>query len=189
MTVREPTPEELKAYGDLSDRVVDREKLRGWLSASKEAGDTHLFVIAVTDGTEYTLGVKKGEDPREIHGLFYKNEDSYWTTKVIALYNHGLDHEFQMTMRRPMVWELEMTVGITLDRLQYERWLRWTEEVRAKAVAKQNTGERMKRMTGGGPYYGAVGGGYTWKITHTTIGTIVVCTEAITGEEIDLTDM
>lgn len=38
------------------------------------------------------------------------------------------------------------------------------------------------------PYYGAIGGGLTYSFTPTALGTVVKVKEAITGEEIDLTD-
>lgn len=40
----------------------------------------------------------------------------------------------------------------------------------------------------GEPYYGAMGGGLTYSFTPTGLGVIVKITEAITGEEIDVTD-
>ncbi len=38
------------------------------------------------------------------------------------------------------------------------------------------------------PYYGAIGGGISYTFTPTSLGTIVKVKEAITGEELDLTE-
>lgn len=71
----------------------------------------------------------------------------------------------------------------------------WTKEVYAKGV-------ELQRATvvdpdpdtygfcweNGFPYTGAIGGQFTYSITPTSIGTIVVVEDAVTGEELDITD-
>lgn len=75
----------------------------------------------------------------------------------------------------------------TLDEKQLERLYVWQDEIYEKAFNSQSDlppGLSMK----GAPYYGVIGGGLTYKFTPTSLGIIVKVQEAVTGEEIDLTD-
>ena len=66
----------------------------------------------------------------------------------------------------------------TIDDAQIPRLDAWMAEQRAKMLAR-----------GGGkmPYTGAIGGAYTFSFTDTTIGRLVTCKNAVTGDTIDLT--
>jgi len=87
------------------------------------------------------------------------------------------------------------SLTFTLTAEQDARYRAWYAEVRERAKQKQvaawEDGSDGSEEAGFGvaPYYGAVGGGYTWSFTPTGIGTVIVCKEAITGEEIDLSEL
>lgn len=63
----------------------------------------------------------------------------------------------------------------------------WLKEVYSRAAAKQY----LEKKTFGHtrlPYDGAIGGGETFSITETSLGTIVKVEESFTGEKLDLSD-
>jgi hypothetical protein len=64
-----------------------------------------------------------------------------------------------------------------IDEDQIPRLLAWQKEQHTKMLT-----------LGGGkmPYTGAIGGVYTFSFTDSSIGRIVTCTNAVTGEQIDL---
>ena len=81
-----------------------------------------------------------------------------------------------------------------LDEKQLAKYKAWLEEQNAKGVEKQrreikNPGyEYQVCWDMGYPYTGAVGGEITFCFTPNSIGEVVVATNLVTGEEIDLTD-
>lgn len=69
----------------------------------------------------------------------------------------------------------------------------WQQEVSAKVIEQQRKSMSpedfsMLTMDGKYPYYGASGGGLTFSFTPTSLGCVVKVTEALTGEELDITD-
>ena len=83
-------------------------------------------------------------------------------------------------------WEVNgFTGGLTTEQLT--RLNDWLKEVYSRAAEKQY----LEKKTSGQhrlPYHGAIGGGETFSITGTSLGTIVKVKEDITGEILDLTD-
>lgn len=76
---------------------------------------------------------------------------------------------------------------------QVEKVSKWYEEVSQKVIEKQKETmlpEDFDEHTSGGkyPYYGAIGGGLTYMFSKTSLGTVVIVEEAITGEKLDVTD-
>ena len=77
---------------------------------------------------------------------------------------------------------------------EYEKFKAWEKEIYAKGVAHQKATVVDPHDTykfcweNGFPYCGAVGGQFTFYFTPTSIGTIIGVKDAITGEQIDLTD-
>lgn len=78
-----------------------------------------------------------------------------------------------------------------------ERLKKWETEVYAKAVEKQKAevaaGADKSIMheimwEEGLPYEGAIGGGFTWHITPTSLGDVVKVDYSYTGDSIDLTE-
>lgn len=68
---------------------------------------------------------------------------------------------------------------------------KWTASLRAEIMAIQ--GKTMKDqgvddMIASDPYYGAVGGGLTYSFIPTSIGTICVVKETITGKELNVSE-
>ena len=62
----------------------------------------------------------------------------------------------------------------------------WVESLRSEIMAKQ--GKKYDEISPGEPYYGATGGGLTYSFTPTSLGTILVVKESITGKELNVTD-
>lgn len=73
-----------------------------------------------------------------------------------------------------------------LDEKQTKQLCEWLIGVKQRAYEKQGKVDTFQ--TEGVPYYGAIGGGLTYSFTPTSLGTVVVVKEMITGEEINLTD-
>lgn len=85
-------------------------------------------------------------------------------------------------------------------KIQYD--LTEQEEAAAKAFIKDQENKMIEkqrqsmapedfaRLTGNGkwPYYGAIGGGFSWIITSTSIGQALRIKDNVTGEEKDITD-
>jgi hypothetical protein len=65
-----------------------------------------------------------------------------------------------------------------LDDKQSEKFDRWRTEQDEKVATAQ--GNKI-------PYYGAIGGAYTFSFTPTTLGTVVTITNGLTNDKIDLT--
>lgn len=83
-------------------------------------------------------------------------------------------------------WEINgFKGGLTTEQLtQLNDWLK---EVYSRAAEKQY----LEKKTSGQrrlPYHGVDGGGVTFSISETSLGTVVKVTEHITGETINLTD-
>lgn len=78
-----------------------------------------------------------------------------------------------------------MTIHFTLDEKQIKKFEEWVAEVRTRAAAAQALEDTDGPAS---PYYGAIGGGITFSFTPTSLGTVTKAKEAITGEEIDLSD-
>lgn len=66
---------------------------------------------------------------------------------------------------------------------QLEKLEAWLPEVYARAAAKSSDPLQPDQ-----PYYGAAGGGLTYSFTPTGLGVCLSVKEALTGEEINLTD-
>ena len=62
----------------------------------------------------------------------------------------------------------------------------WIESLRPEIMAKQ--GNTYSEISPNEPYYGATGGGVTYSFTPTSLGTILVVKEAITGKELNVSD-
>ena len=83
-------------------------------------------------------------------------------------------------------WEVNGSAGgLTTEQLtQLNNWLK---DAYSRAAEKQYLEKKAPghyRL----PYYGAIGGGETFHISGTSLGTVVKVTENITGETINLTD-
>lgn len=77
-----------------------------------------------------------------------------------------------------------------LNEKQVAKYRAWRQEKDAAVLAAQKIeGKRGIPLIDGdeAPYYGAIGGAYTFKFTPTSIGDIVVVKHA-DGEELDLSD-
>lgn len=164
----------------------DRHPERELLHYAKECGAKYLLLSAFVSSkkeletglTLTSLGILPtlvwDADPR---GALRKMQD--WTSLICA-YCVVFDHEMQLAEDRPLHMDTEMSVGATLNQEQTERYVRWHIDVLKKA--------KEIRKDRGGALHGAIGGGFTWSITYTTLGQVVTCTEAITQESIDLSD-
>lgn len=75
-----------------------------------------------------------------------------------------------------------------LDESQLEKLAKWRTEVEAKADTKVDAMMLSPTAKHNLRQYGAIVGTLTYSFTPTSLGTIVVVTEAITGEAINLTD-
>lgn len=62
---------------------------------------------------------------------------------------------------------------------------KWLNELKPRILEKQG---KPPLDTNGEPYYGAIGGGVTYSFTPTGLGDILVVTEAITGEKLNVTE-
>lgn len=169
---------------------IDRAKLLTMLAASKAENHTHMILIVRSTGEYYSVGAPYTNIREQYQLLVRSLPDG---DRVVGVYNHQLDHAIQSGLKKPWLWESELSDSFHLDKAMFESFLSWQNDVLEKARQKQmaaDTDGKLKhflRMIDG-PYYGSIGGGFTWKITHTSVGTIIKCTEAITGEEIDLTN-
>jgi hypothetical protein len=88
-------------------------------------------------------------------------------------------------------------ITFTLSDEEEVKYEAWKAEVRKRAIKKQK--EQIKETHEfyrfyktswemGYPYTGTIGGGTTFEFTPTGLGTVVRVKDAITGEELDLTD-
>lgn len=187
--------EELRKYAELNRRKVDRDLLLKLLSESKARGETHLFVIAHVDGHEEFLGIRKDQDAGKVYNEWY-GLDRPWkerageplVQKIIAVYNHGLDHVMQVDLRwvKPYFLDAELKIEARLSNESHEKYLRWLDDAMEKAIAESPDPERA-RARGGVPT-GAIGGRFSWRLCSTTIGMIVICEDGRTGESIDLSE-
>lgn len=71
---------------------------------------------------------------------------------------------------------------------QQEKLTLWQKEVSKRAYIKQNLNHNDFLITNNEPYYGTIGGGYTYHFMPTSLGTVLTVTEFITGETINLTN-
>ena len=69
---------------------------------------------------------------------------------------------------------------------------KWLESLKPEILATQkkgSAGSDISDILGGDePYYGATGGGVSYTFTPTSLGTILVVKEAITGKELNVSD-
>ena len=83
-------------------------------------------------------------------------------------------------------WEVNGFKGcLTIEQLT--RLNEWLKEVYSRAAEKQFLEKKMFGQTRL-PYHGAIGGGETFSLTGTSLGTIVKVEESFTGEKLDLSD-
>jgi hypothetical protein len=73
----------------------------------------------------------------------------------------------------------EMKLTIELTSAQVRRLKQWQNEQNAKVAAKQKKSYA---------YYGAIGGGFSFIYTPTSVGNVIKVMNSVTKEEIDLTD-
>jgi hypothetical protein len=68
----------------------------------------------------------------------------------------------------------------------------WIESLRPEILAIQKAGSASSgiddTITGGEPYYGATGGGFSYTFIPTSLGTIITVKEAITKKELNVSD-
>lgn len=84
-----------------------------------------------------------------------------------------------------------MKFEISLEKLS--EIAKWLEEINTKALEKQKenlTEEEYDYLTLNGKflYTGAIGGNITYSFTPTSLGMVIKIKEAITEEELDITD-
>lgn len=81
-------------------------------------------------------------------------------------------------------------VAFALNEQQVDRLNEWIRGVHVRAAEKQKTTQSDTAVPSPPrlPYYGAIGGGYTFSFVVTSLGIVCKVREAITGEELDLTD-
>jgi hypothetical protein len=72
-----------------------------------------------------------------------------------------------------------------LDEKQREKLNTWLEEIKPEILEKQ---KGLKSAPRDRPYYGASGGGITYKFTPTSLGIVIEVTEYRTQKTLDLTD-
>lgn len=83
-----------------------------------------------------------------------------------------------------------------LDQAQVDRFKAWRAEVQKRGAQKQldeapsERRDELRRLQGsaGVPYVGAAGGQFTFSFTHTSLGDVAKVKDAVTGEELDLSD-
>lgn len=81
------------------------------------------------------------------------------------------------------------SVIFELDEAQIRKLNEWISVVHVRAANMQiESGFADKFGSGRAPYYGAIGGGYTFSFSTTGLGTVCKVRETFTKEEIDLTD-
>lgn len=84
-----------------------------------------------------------------------------------------------------------------LDQAQVDRFKAWRDEVQKRGAQKQldeapserrDELRRLQGASGDTPYCGAIGGQFTFSFTHTSLGDVTKVKDAVTGEELDLSD-
>jgi hypothetical protein len=83
-----------------------------------------------------------------------------------------------------------------LDDDQVKHYYAWSKQTTKLAIEKQKAGFAgldipavyQECWDAGYPYGGAIGGAHTFSFTHTSLGTICKVKDAITDQELDLTD-
>lgn len=170
---------------------IDSAELLRMLDESKAQKHTHMFLIVRSTGEYYSVGAGWRVPVREQYTSFVKTLPM--DERVVGVYNHELDHTLQSTLKHVWLWDSEWEISARLDKSMYEAFLAWHRDVSEKARRKQLESDKNGRMARlqtitDSPYYGETGGGLTWKITYTSIGTVIKCKEAITHDEIDLTE-
>lgn len=86
-----------------------------------------------------------------------------------------------------------------IEESEWTKFLEWKPgvlkramEIQKKRIKEENNEEERFPYNFcweyGEPYYGAIGGGFTFSFIGTSIGTAVSVKETITGEEINITD-
>jgi hypothetical protein len=94
--------------------------------------------------------------------------------------------------KRPMNLETRFSFDVTEE--QYTKLQEWLAEVNKEAMEIQKKTYPKAEFPytycweRGEPYYGAIGGGLTYRFLPTSIGDCLHVKESITGKEIDLTD-
>lgn len=73
----------------------------------------------------------------------------------------------------------------SLDKIQVKKLAKWSKQQELKAARLQKKSKRSEKDL---PYYGAIGGAYTYSFTPTSLGMVVKVTNGLTNETIDLTD-
>jgi hypothetical protein len=82
-------------------------------------------------------------------------------------------------------------VSYSLSSNQVDKLNEWREGVHLRAAALQESQglrEKYAKIGASLPYYGTIGGAYTFSFVDTGMGTVCKVRENITGEEIDLSD-
>lgn len=67
----------------------------------------------------------------------------------------------------------------------------WLESLKPEilAIQRQNIDDSVRDIVGRDePYYGATGGGVTYSFLPTSLGTILIVKESITGKELNVSD-
>lgn len=85
-----------------------------------------------------------------------------------------------------------MMVYNMLNIPQKEKLASWVQEQDKRVLRNQKKANHphYRDMTDGfsQPYYGPIGGSYTYHITPTSLGTVLKVSNTVTEEEIDLTE-
>lgn len=90
-------------------------------------------------------------------------------------------------------FEEEVThAGFGLNAAEVGTINKWYESLKPEILAIQRKGSKASGISdildGDEPYYGATGGGVSYTFTPTSLGTILVVKEAITGKELNVSD-
>ena len=86
-----------------------------------------------------------------------------------------------------------MLIQYKLDEKQYKELEQWLDKQNKDIIEKQRSSMSAEdfedfTMNGQFAYTGAIGGGVTYMLTDTSLGTIIKVKHAITNEELDLTN-
>ncbi|MFA6233842.1 MAG: hypothetical protein WC824_06595 [Bacteroidota bacterium] len=79
-------------------------------------------------------------------------------------------------------------IGFKLTPDQESRLVVWEKEQDAKVAELQKNNPMIPQYLKTEAYYGTIDGGYTFSFTPTGLGVAVRVKNAVTGEEIDLSD-
>jgi hypothetical protein len=77
-----------------------------------------------------------------------------------------------------------MRFEVTLE--EHQVIATWWESIQKKAISENK--DRADPCFPDSVYYGAMGGGLSYSFTPTSLGTILVVKEAVSGEELNVTD-